>query len=179
VTAPIAGRLLAAGGGGVPAPADGRRVALAGGRLLVAVDGRARTLVVRDARTGARRASAPAGVGPTHVACATATRCYVVDTRGDGLLVFAVGPGGRSLRLTRRVFLPGGPFGLAIDPERHRLWVTTPATNRLALLPAHGRPHVLAWFATLRQPDAVSVDAAGGAAIVTSPASSGRQRVLP
>ena len=152
---------------------------LAGGRLVAAVDGRARTLTISNARTREALASAPAGVGPTHVACVGAARCYVADTRGDALLVFLVGDGGRALRLTRRVYLPGGPYGIAVDGARHRLWVTTPQSNHLALLPAHGRPHVLARFATIRQPDAVRVDARTGAAIVTPPSSGLAQRVLP
>ena len=123
-------------------------------------------------------ATASAGVGPTHVACAGTTRCYVVDTRGDALLVFAIADQGHQLRLTRRVYLPGGPYGIALDPARHRLWVTTPASNHLALLPAHGRPHVLRRFATLRQPDAVRVDRETGAAIVTPPSSGREQHVL-
>jgi DNA-binding beta-propeller fold protein YncE len=147
--------------------------------LVATVDGRARTLTVRDARTGGALASAAAGVGPTHVACAGTARCYVADTRGDALLVFAVGAGGRSLRLTRRVYLPGGPYGIAVDARRHRLWVTAPRGDHLALLPAHGRPHVLTWFPTLRQPDAVAVDARTGTAVVTSPSSGLAQRVLP
>jgi DNA-binding beta-propeller fold protein YncE len=159
--------------------ADSAASAPLGTALRATVDPRARTLTVRAARGGTKLASAPAGVGPTHVACAGTTRCYVADSRGDALLVFAIGDGGRALRLTRRVYLPGGPYGIAVDPARHRLWVTTPQSNHLALLPAHGRPHVLARFPTLRQPDAVRVDPATGAAIVTSPSSGSEQRVLP
>lgn len=172
VTAAPAGTL-------VRARTIGERDATAGTSLLATVDGRARTLTIRDARTHAALASAPAGVGPTHVACASAALCYVADTRGDALLVFAVADGGRALRLTRRVYLPGGPYGIAVDAARHRLWVTTPRSNHLALLPAHGRPHVLARFATIRQPDAVGVDARSGAALVTAPSSALAQRVRP
>jgi hypothetical protein len=113
--------------------------------LRAVVDGRARTLSIRAG--SATLASAPAGVGPAHVACASARLCYVTDLRGDALLVFAVADGGRSLHLTRRVYLPGGPDAIAVDAARHRLEVTTHA-HRLAVLPAHGRPHVLAWRAT-------------------------------
>jgi DNA-binding beta-propeller fold protein YncE len=183
-TAPAAPALRAAPAGTVgrlpgAAAVAGDSATLAGGALVASVDGRARTLTIRDARTGAPLTSAPAGVGPTHVACAGAARCYVTDTGGDALLVFAAGDGGRALRLTRRVYLPGGPYGIAVDPRRHRLWVTTPATNHLALLPAHGRPHVLARFATVRQPDAVRVEDRTGAAVVMSPSSRLAQRVLP
>jgi hypothetical protein len=125
-------------------PAHASAVVAPGVRAVV--DGRARTLSIRSGST--TLASAPAGVGPARVACASARLCYVTDRRGDALLVFAVGDGGRSLHLTRRVYLPGGPDAIAVDTARHRLEVTTDRTHRLALLPAHGRPHVLAWRAT-------------------------------
>jgi DNA-binding beta-propeller fold protein YncE len=173
--APLAGTLQPV----EAAPRAPTRAVFADGGLVAAVDGRARTLAIREARSGDVLASAPAGVGPTHVACIGASRCYVTDTRGDALLVFAVGDGGHAVRLTRRVFLRGGPYGIAVDAPRRRLWVTAAAGNHLALLPAHGRPHVLTWFATLRQPDAVRVDARDGAAIVTPPSSAVEQRVLP
>jgi hypothetical protein len=129
----------------LPAPAGppATSASLAGGRLLAVVDGRARTLTIRDARTRASLASAPAGVGPTHVGCIGAARCYVTDTRGDALLVFLVGDDGKALRLTRRVYLPGGPSAITVDAARRRLSVTLPRSHRVALLPAHGRPHVL------------------------------------
>ena len=50
---------------------------------------------------------------------------------------------------------------------RRRLWVTLPALNQLVELPAHGRPHVLRRFATVRQPDSVAVDEHSGRVFVT------------
>lgn len=111
--------------------ADGRRVALLG---------RERVLELLDARTGRRIASAPAGVGPTHLACLDRGWCYVTDTRGDALLVFRVGAG---LELTRRYRLAGGPDEIAIDRRRRRLVVTLAARGKRVELPAHGRPHLL------------------------------------
>jgi hypothetical protein len=132
----------------LPAPAGPAGTApLATGDLVATVDGRARTLTIRDGRTRAALASAPAGVGPTAVGCVGATLCFVADTRGDALLVFHVGDDGRALRLARRVFLPGGPEAIAVDAAHRRLRVTTRRPHRLALLPAHGRPHVLSWRA--------------------------------
>jgi hypothetical protein len=98
------------------------------------------------------------GVGPTGVACLDAGPCYVSDTRGAALLVVRIRP----LRVVRRVHLPGEPYGLALDPVRRRLWVTVPARNVVAELPAHGRPHVLALHPAIRQADEVTVDASTG-----------------
>jgi hypothetical protein len=143
----------------LPAPAGppAASASLAGGRYLATVDGRARTLTIRNARTRDALASAPAGVGPTHVACIGAARCYVTDTRGDALLVFLVADGGKAVRLTRRVYLPGGPYGITVDAARRRLRVTLPRSHRVALLPAHGRPHQLATILmTYNKPDAAN-----------------------
>ncbi|MEN3280911.1 MAG: hypothetical protein V7607_2051 [Solirubrobacteraceae bacterium] len=115
---------------------------LAGGRSVVLL-GRERAVELRDAR-GRRIGRAPAGVGPTHVACvdraASRAWCYVTDTRGGALLVFAVGAG---IEPTRRLYLPGGPDRLSLDHARRRLLVTLRLAHEVVELPAHGRPHVL------------------------------------
>ena len=102
---------------------EGGRPALADGRVAV-VAPRARKLELH----GRSAESAPAGVGPTHVACLPAGPCWVLDTRGDALLVFSLRP---HLELVRRLYLPGGPYGVALDPARRRLWITLPALNEL------------------------------------------------
>jgi DNA-binding beta-propeller fold protein YncE len=163
LTAPPAGRVVAAGRApaslaraaavraGVPVVADD-------GRAVAVVAGHARTLDLYDLHTRARIARVAAGVGPTHVV-AVADRLYVADTRGGALLVFATRP---KLALVRRVYLPGGPYGMAVDPVRHRLWVTLSARNEVVSLPANGRPRPLVRLPTVRQPDSVAVDPAGG-----------------
>jgi hypothetical protein len=112
------------------------------------LDARARTLEVGGA-------TAPAGVGPTHAACLPRVWCYVADTRGDALLVFRRAP---RLELVRRYYLPGGPYGLALDARHRVLYVTLPGRNELVELPAHGRPHVLRRWPTVRAPREVAVD---------------------
>jgi hypothetical protein len=142
---PLLAALALAGCGSAPAgelpPAEG-----AGGPVQAAVDGgdtlavlapRERVLRLVDARTGRRLASAPAGVGPTHVACLGV--CWVADTRGDALLVYRLESG---LRLVRRLYLAGGPRKISVDRPRRRLVVTL-ARGGAVELPAHGRPHVL------------------------------------
>jgi hypothetical protein len=114
-------------------------VALDGGRTLAVLSPRARTLDLSDARPHRRTASAPAGVGPTHFACLERAWCYVVDTRGDALLVYRRSP---RLELVRRYYLPG-PSGIALDQRRRLITVSLPARGELVELPAHGRPHVL------------------------------------
>lgn len=145
----------------------GGLAALRDGSLLTVVSVRERVVELFDARTLERRASVPAGVGPTHVVCAPSGPCFVADTDGDALLVLRVGADGRSLRLSRRVYLDGAPYGIAIDPERGRLWVTLTARNELVELGAHGRPHILQRLKTVQQPDTVAVDTSTGDVVVT------------
>jgi DNA-binding beta-propeller fold protein YncE len=165
---------------------DGRRTAAvavavepggvsAAGGLVAVVSVRERVLELYDARTLRRVARAPAGIGPTHVATVGAW-AYVVDTDGDALLVFRTAP---ELELVRRYPLPGSPYGIALDPRRRRLWVTLTGRNELVELPAHGRPHALRRFATVRQPDTVAVDPSTGRVFVTGRADGVLQAIDP
>ena len=142
----------------------GRRTAVDGGRTVAVVSARERMLEVYDAATRERLGRAPAGAGPTHVVAGSQGRVYVVDTTGDGLLVFETRP---EVRITRRLALRGAPYGIAVDPVRGRLWVTLTATNEVVELAAGARPHVLATFPAVRQPDTVAVDPATGRVFVT------------
>ena len=150
--------------------------ALDGGRRVAVVSVRERVLEVFDTRTLRRIGRAPAGVGPTHVACLERGPCYVVDTRGGALLVFSVGAG---VEPTRRYALPGGPYGIALDRVRRRLFVTLPARNELVELVAHGRPHVVRRWPTVRQPDSVAVDERTGDVFVTGRVDGVLERVTP
>ncbi len=139
------------------------------GKLIAVVSMRERVLEIFDATTLKRLAVASAGVGPTHVVCGPTGPCFVADTDGDALLVFRVGEDG-SLRLTRRVYVAGAPYGMAIDPERRRLWITLTARNELVELPAHRRPHIIQRLGAVRQANAVAVDSSTGDVAVTGQA---------
>jgi DNA-binding beta-propeller fold protein YncE len=147
---------VAAQPGGLAALRDGREVAV--------VSVRERVLEVYDARTLERVGRAPAGVGPTHVVTDDHGLIYVIDTAGDALLVFRTRP---KLQLTRRVYLPGAPYGVAYDPVRLRLWVTSSRDNVLTELRARGRPGIRRTFPSVRQPDTVAVDQRSGRVFVT------------
>ena len=136
-----------------PAP-DARRIPVDRGARVAAVFARERTVELSDARTAELVGRADAGVGPTN-AISDDRWLWVTDTRGDALLVFRTRP---KLELVRRVFLPGGPYAIALDTDKLRLWVTLTGTNEVAELPAHGRPRELRRFPTVRQPDALAVD---------------------
>ena len=150
-------------------------VAALGERVAV-VSVRERRLELYDARTLHRAGSAPAGLGPTHVVCFSPGSCLVLDTRGGAILVYATRP---RLEPTRRLYLPGGPYGVALDRVRRRVWVTLPALNQLVELPAHGRPHVLRRFPTVRQPDSVAVDKRTGRVFVTGRVAGALETIRP
>jgi DNA-binding beta-propeller fold protein YncE len=128
------------------------------GRKLAVLSPRERVLEVYDAQTRERLGRAPAGAGPTHVVAGEGGLAYVVDTAGDGLLVFETSG---KLRIRRRYPLRGAPYAAASDLRRGRLWVTLTAENQLVELATSARPHRLNVYPTVRQPNAVSVDSAG------------------
>jgi hypothetical protein len=129
------------------------RIPLAGGVRFAVVRPRERVVELFDAR-GGRLGRADAGVGPTR-GISNDRWLWVTDTQGDALLVFRVRP---KLELVRRVFLPRGPYAVALDTTKLRLWVTLTGTNEVVELPANGRPRPLRHFPTVRQPNAVAVD---------------------
>jgi DNA-binding beta-propeller fold protein YncE len=142
--------------GGVAAVDRGRKVAV--------VSVRERVLELYDSDTLERLGRVPAGAGPTHVVPGEGGLAYVVDTAGDGLLVFETR--GR-LRILRRYPLIGGPYGVAVDLRNGRLWVTLTERNEVVELATGARPHRLNVYPTVRQPNTVAVDPASGRAFVT------------
>lgn len=139
----------------------GLDVARVGALAVVAV--RQRVLDLYSTTSFTRLARANAGAGPTHVAC-FGGYCFVADTSGDALLIFTLTP---HLTLVRRVYLPGGPYGMALDVRRHELWVTLPGVNRLAEVDLDGwRTALQRTWPTVRQANSVGVDDVTGRVLV-------------
>jgi DNA-binding beta-propeller fold protein YncE len=157
-----AGRVVPVGSVPAGAVRGGREAVVDGGRAVAVVSPRERVLELYD--RGRRIGRAPAGAGPTHVVAGEGGLAYVVDTAGDGLLVFETRG---KLRILRRYPLLGSPYGVAADLRAGRLWVTLTARNELVELATGSRPHRLNAYPTVRQPDAVAVDPAGGRVFVT------------
>jgi DNA-binding beta-propeller fold protein YncE len=145
----------------LPAPRQPGGVAATADRDHVGVVGvRERAIEVFDTRTLESAGKVSVGIGPTHVVGA-GERFFVVDTRGDALLEVRLDP----LRIHRRTHLGGAPYGIALDPERRRYWVTLTARNQVAELTDH---RVLRRFTTVRQPNSVAVDPRSGRVFVAS-----------
>jgi DNA-binding beta-propeller fold protein YncE len=141
-----------------PDPAPRTEAVVDGGRKLAVLSPRRRVLEVYDATTRELLDAVPAGAGPTHVVAGERGLAYVVDTAGDGLLVFETRGG---LRIRRRYPLLGAPYAAASDLRNGRLWVTLTARNQLVELATSARPHRLDVYPTVRRPTALAVDPAG------------------
>lgn len=140
----------------------------AAGKDVAVVDVGADMVTLIDAGTLRVVGRAPAGAGPTHVVAGADGRLYVIDTRGNALLVYATRP---RLSLVHRIGLPGTPYGVAIDPLRDRLWVTETATDRVAEFDTRAAmPRLVRSFPTGRQPNTVAVDPANGRVFVADAA---------
>jgi sugar lactone lactonase YvrE len=146
--------------GGVASSPDGSVVVVVGvrGRRIEAYDPEGKSL-----------GTAPCGVGPTHVRAGVAGIFYVVDTQGNGVLVFEAGAGG--VRQVGKVTTGAAPYGLAVDGSRRRLYVTLTGTNELRSYRIDGVKLVAGrTWATVRQPNDVAVDPKTGRVVVAGTA---------
>jgi len=151
----------------LPAPAQPGGVAAAGTAVGV-VGVRSHVLEAYDAYSLHALGRAPAGAGPTHLAGDGRGRLYVVDTLGGAVLVFRARP---SPVQVATASAPGRPYGIAVDSQRRRVWVTETATNRLAEYDVMGMaPRLVATYPTVRQPNSVAVDGRTGVVYVTGTA---------
>ena len=146
------------------------------GDYVAVVSVRAYTLELLRRSDLARLGAQNAGYGPSHVVADAAGRLYVADTRGDGISVFETRP---RLRFVARLPLAGSPYGLAIDDERGRLWVTLTARNRLVEVALGSKPRVRRTLPTVRQPNSVAADPRTGRVLVASQAEGTLQLIDP
>jgi len=152
-------------------------------RLVGVVTVRSNALTLYDSRTLERLGGVTAGAGPTHVVAGPRHRFYVVDTRGDALLVVDAGDGvgaGREPVVVRRTNLAGTPYGVAIDKRRDRLWVTLTERNEVVELAlSDAAPEAVRTYPTVRQPNTVAVDPATGRVYVAGRANGELQLIDP
>jgi DNA-binding beta-propeller fold protein YncE len=148
-----------------------------GGRIIVVVTVKQRVIELYDAKTLKLLASEPAGVGPTHVVCRDEGICYVADTTGRSVLVYEWADG--KLELLRRQYLSSQPYGIALDEERYRVWVTLPAKNQLVELRARTKSKTGRIYPTVEQPQTVAVDESTGRVFVTGAIEGVLQTVTP
>ncbi len=159
LTAKPAGTLIDAADcekGACTSPSDARvpgrpTVKADDGRSTLLLNPRTRRLTAR----GSVRGRIGAGTGPVDLATNGKEVAYVSDVAADGIVVVRLRP---TLAVTRRVSLPAsGPYALAYDPERGRLWATATQTNELIELAGGARPRELERYPSVRRPVAVGV----------------------
>ncbi|MFE3542664.1 hypothetical protein ACFXK0_06810 [Nocardia sp. NPDC059177] len=115
-----------------------------------------------------------AGDGATNLVTDPHGRIIVTDTAGGELLVYSAGP----LVLRQRFPVPSSPYALAYDPRSDTVWVTRTESNEVVGYDlSTGIGVEVGRFATLRQPDAVTVDERTGDLYVASAAGEGLQRI--
>ena len=132
--------------------------AVAGGTQVAVLSVRERVLELFDARTLKRIGRADAGSGPVQVASNDDTYLYVTDAIGGSVLVFGTRP---ELHLVRRYGLAGGPWAIAHDAQRRRLWVTLAGADRLVEMTTGRRIRKLRDYPTVDRPSSVAVAADG------------------
>lgn len=143
----------------LPAPEQPGGVAAVGDQVgVIAVA--ERVLATYDTESLEKTGQLDAGVGPTHLVAGDDGRIYVADTQGDAVLVFEAEP---ELRLLDRVGVTDSPYGIAIDNDGGRLWVTRTGANLVTEYElGELAPRRLRSFDTVQQSNTVAVDPASG-----------------
>jgi DNA-binding beta-propeller fold protein YncE len=86
------------------------------------------------------------------------------DTRGDSIRVFDPLPAPREVAAVTQ---PGGPYGIAYDAARDRLWVASSGTNEVVGYDVSGpAPREIRRIPTVQNPYSVGVDSRTGRLIV-------------
>ena len=130
------------------------------GTSMGVLDVRKNDLTVYDAERLTIVGSTPAGAGPTHLVADRHGRMIAADTRGDAVRVFTPLPTPREVATVAQ---PGGPYGIAYDWSRDRLWVASSGTNEIVGYDMSGdSPREVQRFPTAQNPYTVGVDAETG-----------------
>lgn len=126
---------------------------------MASIDVRKNDLTIYDATALTVVGSVPAGEGPTHLIGDRHGRLVVVDTRGDTIRVFTARPPAEVASIAQA----GGPYGVAYDSTRDRLWVTSTGTNEVVGYDMAGAtPREVQRLRTVQNPNTVGVDDATG-----------------
>lgn len=124
------------------------------------LDVRRNTLTLYNADTLTTIGATPAGAGPTHLVADRHGRMIAADTRGDVVRVFTPLPNPQQVG---SITQPGGPYGIAYDPARDRLWVASSGTNEvIGYDMAQPDPRIIQRLPTLQNPYSLGVDPTTG-----------------
>ena len=130
------------------------------GDLVGLIDVRKNDLTVYDADKLTIIGSVPAGEGPTHLVADRHGRMIAADTRGNAIRVFEPLPTPHQVGVVAQ---PGGPYGIAYDPTRDRLWVASSGTNEVVGYDmTDPTPREVQRIPTVQNPYTLGVDATTG-----------------
>ncbi|MFD4182652.1 YncE family protein [Rhodococcus sp. NPDC058514] len=115
-----------------------------------------------------------AGEGATNLTTDHFGRVLVTDTRGGELIALTTDP----LMMRQRFPVPNSPYGIAFDDTANLVWVTLTGSNEVVGYDlSSGIPVEKHRFATVRQPNAVTVDPSTGTLFVGSAVGDGLQSI--
>lgn len=149
---------------------------LTSGTTTIVLD-KLRTAVFRvDVAGGTVAEGLRAGDGATNAVADSYGRVLVTDSRDSSLIAFSADP----LLMRQRYPVPGGAYGIAYDATRDLAWITLTGTNEVVGYNVRGGEPVEKFrFATVRQPNSVTVDQQTGHVVVGSAAGEGTQVISP
>ena len=144
------------------------------GERLSALDRRQTALTEVDLDDASLGMALRAGEGATQLTTDEFGRILVTDTTGGELLVFTADP----LMMRQRYPITHAPYGIAYDERTDLVWVTITGDNKVIGYDiSTGVPVEQARYDTVRQPNSVTVDTAGGALLVGSATGDGLRRI--
>jgi DNA-binding beta-propeller fold protein YncE len=130
------------------------------GQSMGLIDVRKNDLTIYDTKTLTIGGSTRAGDGPTHLVADNHGRLIAADTRGDAVRVFEPLPTPHQVGIVAQ---PGGPYGIAYDPTRDRLWVASSGTNEVVGYDmSQPTPREIRRVPTVQNPYTLGVDANTG-----------------
>ncbi|MBO0855769.1 MAG: hypothetical protein J2P18_18615 [Nocardia sp.] len=147
---------------------------VADGSAVATLDLAQTTLTQLDLGRGRPGLALRAGLGTTHVIGDRFGRLLATDTSGNGLLVYTTD----QLLLRQRFPVGAGPYAIAYDERSDTVWLTLTGTNEVAGFDlSTGIPVQVGRFATVRQPNSLTIDNRTGEMFVGSATGDGLQRV--
>jgi DNA-binding beta-propeller fold protein YncE len=148
--------------------------------LAAVVDVRGRLLDVYAVNPLRKVGRVAIGVGPTHDVGLGNGTVAVADTTGNAILIVSVSAHPKVLT---SIPLPDGPYGLAVDLTRHRLWVASSGddTLRMFTIGATGAaPKLGPTYTTVQQPNSLAVVPSDGNVVVAGSTPLGQlQEITP
>ncbi|MGQ4598946.1 YncE family protein [Nocardia sp. R6R-6] len=148
-------------------------LAEADGKLTV-LDRRQTAIFEVDLGGGRLGLALRAGDGAAEMIGDARGRSIVTDTAGGELLVYTAGP----LVLRQRFPVGSSPYALAYDQRSDTVWVTCTQSNEVVGFDlSTGIPKEVGRYATVRQPNSVTIEQRSGDLFVGSATGDGLQRI--